>query len=99
MRQTDRTLNDDEDIAVFEEKHLCIVHKGPVDSLAFICPSCGSFYCKACFDAVVEADNACWSCGRPLDASKPSKRAEPEHQAGESQGKKAKKKTAINKDS
>ena len=88
MRQQARTMDTGEDIAVFKESHLCIVHKGPVDSHAFICPGCGTFYCKACYDAVAATYNTCWSCGRPLDPSRPSEGSAPEEEAGVSQGKK-----------
>jgi parallel beta-helix repeat protein len=59
------------DIAVFKEKHFCLVHKGPIEGLTFICPTCFTFYCIKCYQALSNIDNTCWSCGNPLDAAKP----------------------------
>jgi len=60
----------EEDIKVSKEKHVCLVHKGPIEAFAFICPGCGSFYCQKCLEAIKEIDNSCWSCKAPLDPTK-----------------------------
>jgi hypothetical protein len=90
MPPASNTMPADDDIAVFKEQHLCIVHKGPVDNFTFICPKCGTFYCKTCFDVVVAENNACWACGRPLDSSRPSKPLPIKHQDDDGKGKKPK---------
>jgi parallel beta-helix repeat protein len=61
------------DISVYKEQHICLVHKGKIDGISYICPSCGSFYCMKCYDALVELENECWSCRSSIDVSKPRK--------------------------
>jgi hypothetical protein len=63
----------EEDITISKERRLCLVHKGPIEGYSFICPKCDTFYCPTCLDAIVKIENICWSCGKPLDPTKPSK--------------------------
>ncbi|TFF89713.1 MAG: hypothetical protein EU548_06720 [Promethearchaeota archaeon] len=60
-----------EDIIVAKENLQCVVHKGAIKGFTFVCPECGTFYCSRCYDAVKSIENACWSCGKPLDPTKP----------------------------
>jgi len=64
------------DISIYKEQHICLVHKGKIDGISYICPSCGSFYCLKCYDALMELENECWSCRNPFDASRPVKSIE-----------------------
>jgi len=61
----------EDDITLSKEAHFCLVHKGPIDSYIFICPDCGAYYCDKCVEAIKDIENACWSCGKVLDSSKP----------------------------
>ncbi|MFX0071057.1 MAG: hypothetical protein ACFFAO_08200 [Candidatus Hermodarchaeota archaeon] len=49
------------------------MHKGPIEGMTFVCPECKAFYCAKCYYAVKEIENSCWSCGKPLDPTKPVK--------------------------
>lgn len=69
-----RTEVTEDDIILSKEKHFCLVHKGPIEGYNFICPSCGSYYCLKCVEAIKEIENECWSCGNSLDPSKPTKK-------------------------
>jgi parallel beta-helix repeat protein len=60
------------DILISKEQHFCLVHKGSIKGMSYICPDCGAYYCVKCYNAIKEAENECWSCSTPLDASKPS---------------------------
>jgi len=62
------------DISVSKEKHFCLVHRGPIKGLNFICPECGTYYCLNCLEAIKENENACWSCGKALDPTSPIKK-------------------------
>lgn len=62
----------EEDIAVYKEKHFCVVHRGPIEGYTYICPDCGTYYCINCLEAIKEIENKCWSCGIILDPSKPA---------------------------
>ena len=52
---------------------------GPIEGYNFICPTCGAYYWIRCAEAVKELENACWSCGKPLDPSLPTKSLEEEY--------------------
>lgn len=60
----------EDDIAISKEKHFCIVHRGPIGGYNYICPECGTYYCIKCLDAIIDIENSCWSCKKPLDPSK-----------------------------
>ncbi len=57
------------DITISKEKHLCLVHKGPIEGYSYICPKCGAYYCAKCIEVLKKAENECWSCGTSLDPS------------------------------
>ena len=46
----------EDDITISKEKHLCLVHKGPIEGYSYICPSCGAYYCAKCVEALKEAE-------------------------------------------
>ena len=60
----------EDDIAISKEKHFCIVHRGPIGGYNYICTECGTYYCIKCLDAIIDIENSCWSCKKPLDPSK-----------------------------
>jgi ribosomal protein S6 len=70
LREQREEITED-DIILSKEKHLCLVHKGPIQGYSFICPTCGAYYCANCIEALKEIENICWSCEKPLDPSKP----------------------------
>ena len=65
----------EDDILISKEKHICLIHKGPIEGYTYIC-DCGSYYCLKCLDAIKENENACWSCGKVIDPTKPVKKIE-----------------------
>ncbi len=77
IKQREEIVEDD--IILSKEKHFCLVHKGPIEGYNFICPTCGAYYCIRCVEAIKELENACWSCGKPLDPSLPTKTLEEEY--------------------
>jgi len=60
------------DITISKEKHVCLVHKGPIEGYSWICPSCGAYYCMRCIEVLKESENICWSCETPIDHDRPS---------------------------
>ncbi len=62
----------DGDILISKEQHICLVHKGSIKGMSYICPECGAYYCVNCYNALIEVENECWSCNSPLDQTRPS---------------------------
>ena len=93
LKQQREEITED-DITVSKEKHICLVHKGPIEGYNYICPGCGAYYCSNCVEALKKTENECWSCGKALDKSKPIKGLKPEEEKEEikvDDGKKGKK--------
>jgi len=63
------------DILISKEQHICLVHKGAIKGMSYICPDCGAYYCVKCYNALKDAENECWSCGAPLDEEKAKKQS------------------------
>ncbi len=63
----------EEEISISKEKKICLVCKGKVSRMVYICPECEAFYCDNCSQALVHLENACWVCNYPIDESKPVK--------------------------
>lgn len=63
----------EEEVSISKEKKICLVCKGKVLSFSFICPECETFYCEKCARAMIDLENVCWACDKPLDSSKPFK--------------------------
>ena len=60
-------------VTVYSELKTCVVCKGSAAGFnIYVCPQCSSIYCKWCAKAVVELENACWTCESPIDKTKPS---------------------------
>jgi len=63
----------EEEVSVSKERRICLVCKGKLARQMYICPYCGSFYCKKCSNTLTNLENACWVCNAPFDESKPVK--------------------------
>ncbi|MFX1567731.1 MAG: hypothetical protein ACFFCV_05105 [Promethearchaeota archaeon] len=63
----------EEEVSISKEKMICLVCKGKLGGLIYMCPDCNSFYCKKCSDAIATLENACWVCDATFDESKPTK--------------------------
>lgn len=59
-------------VAIYEEKKICLVCRNENISFAYIC-KCGAIYCNNCARALMDLENVCWLCERPIDKSKPVK--------------------------
>jgi hypothetical protein len=66
----------EEEVSISKEKKICLVCKGNVGGLNFMCSDCGAFYCVKCSEALSNLENACWVCNTPFDESKPVKMPE-----------------------
>ena len=64
----------EEDVQVYKEQRICLVHKGTIEGFIFSCPGCGAFYCVKCVEALIDIENMCWSCEEVLDPNKPSQK-------------------------
>ncbi len=62
----------EEEVSISKEKKICIVCKGKVSKLLYMCPECNTFYCVKCSNALTNTENVCWVCNAPIDESKPS---------------------------
>lgn len=67
----------EDEISVAKEKNICLVCKGELSRLNFICPECKAMYCVRCSEALANLENACWACNSPIDPSKPLKIEKP----------------------
>ncbi|MFX0098393.1 MAG: B-box zinc finger protein [Candidatus Hodarchaeota archaeon] len=61
----------EEEITYYREQKVCLVCKGKVSRLNYICPECSALYCNNCSEALSNLENACWSCNEPFDPEKP----------------------------
>ncbi len=61
----------EEEVSISKEKKICLVCKGKVLGITFICRDCEAFYCEKCYQAIINIGNACWACNSALDESKP----------------------------
>jgi hypothetical protein len=68
----------EEEVSVSKDKKICLVCKGKVGRVMYMCPECNALYCIKCFTALSNLENACWVCNTPLDESMPSKPFEKE---------------------
>ena len=70
----------EEEVSISKEKKICLVCKGDVSGINYICTECGAFYCMKCSQAIIDLENACWACNAPIDESKPVKPFEREEE-------------------
>lgn len=73
----------DEEVSVSKERKVCLVCKGKINGITYICRECETFYCTKCYDALVNLENRCWACDLPLDETKPSKALEEKEKQAE----------------
>ena len=57
----------EEEVAVDEQKMICVVHKGPIDGAIYACPKCKTFYCMKCAQTLKEKGEHCWSCEKEFN--------------------------------
>ncbi len=70
----------EEEVSISKEKKICLVCKGKVGGVMFMCTDCGAFYCIKCSEALSDLENACWACNEAIDKSKPVKLPEKEEE-------------------
>ena len=63
----------EEEVTFHREKKICLVCKGDVSRINYICPKCSALYCIKCSEELTKLENMCWVCNEPFDPSKPSK--------------------------
>ena len=45
----------------------CFICNNELKGGRFLCPVCGTFYCKTCIKSVVKHGGQCWSCKKKID--------------------------------
>ncbi|MFX1572284.1 MAG: hypothetical protein ACFFB0_06010 [Promethearchaeota archaeon] len=63
----------EEEVTFHRERKICLVCKGDVSGINYICPKCSALYCIKCSEELSNTENMCWVCNEPFDKSKPSK--------------------------
>ncbi len=63
----------EEEVSISIEKKICLVCKGKVGGVMFMCTGCGALYCIKCSEALSNLENLCWACDSPIDKSNPVK--------------------------
>ncbi|NHJ25218.1 MAG: hypothetical protein EAX89_11620 [Candidatus Lokiarchaeota archaeon] len=61
------------EVTYYKEQKICLVCKGKVSGVSYICPSCDTLYCIKCSEGLSDLENMCWVCNEPIDKSKPVK--------------------------
>jgi hypothetical protein len=87
----------EEEVTYYKEQELCLVCKGRVDRINYICPQCRVLYCLNCYHAISDLENACWVCDTPIDPSKPVKISKKEEEVEVLESEKDDKSKKINK--
>ena len=82
----------EEEVSVSKEKKICLVCKGDIMRMNYMCPVCFTFYCTKCYQALTKLENACWSCDEAMDTSRPVKLPLPVEDEGKEKGKKGNRK-------
>jgi len=72
-RRTKRVAVTEEEISFHLEKKICVVCKGDVSRVNYMCPKCNTLYCVNCSEALSNIENMCWVCNEPFDETKPVK--------------------------
>ncbi len=79
-------------VTVYKERKKCLVCMGEIEGFDnYICPQCDSIYCKNCAKALIELENACWSCEFPINKARPVKTLKQEEDSVDTIEKKDKK--------
>lgn len=76
MLNTTRYLSNIEDIApcIVEEEdkkikkspYMCVIHKGPIKGVSFVCPYCRAMYCDECAKKLMISKERCCSCNHEM---------------------------------
>ena len=56
----------EEEVSVSKEKRICLVCKGAIERLNYVCPECNALYCVRCSEVLSKIENACWACETPF---------------------------------
>ncbi|TFF89600.1 MAG: hypothetical protein EU548_07275 [Promethearchaeota archaeon] len=59
------------EMEVEKEKHICVVHKGPIKGAIYLCPECSTFYCMKCARTLKMKGEKCWSCEAEIEVEVP----------------------------
>jgi hypothetical protein len=70
----------EKEVTISKEKKICLVCKGKISRLTYICPNCEAIYCEKCSNTLSDLENRCWVCETPFDESKPVKLPEKEEE-------------------
>lgn len=74
FRLYERPLQISEEEVIFHrDRKICLVCKGSVIRVSYICPKCNALYCLNCSEVLSNQENMCWVCNEPLDKSKPTR--------------------------
>jgi len=74
FRLYERPLQISEEEVIFHrDRKICLVCKGSVIRVSYICPKCNALYCLNCSEVLSNQENMCWVCNEPLDESKPTR--------------------------
>jgi parallel beta-helix repeat protein len=57
----------EQEVTVYKEKKICVVHKGPISGANYMCPHCETLYCLKCITVLVNFDEKCWLCNNPFE--------------------------------
>jgi len=55
------------EMAIEKKKHICVVHKGPIKGMMYICPGCDTYYCTKCAQTLKAGGEKCWACEADLE--------------------------------
>lgn len=74
FRLYERPLQISEEEVIFHrDRKICLVCKGDVLRLSYICPKCSAIYCTKCSEELSNLENMCWVCDEPFDETKPTR--------------------------
>jgi len=49
-----------------KEQHICVVHRGKILGVMYICPVCETYYCMKCAKALKNKGETCWACNSEI---------------------------------
>ena len=70
-RRKKRVQITEEEVSFYKERKVCVVCKGDVSRVNYMCPKCNTLYCVNCSEALSNLENMCWVCDEPFDETKP----------------------------
>ena len=57
-----------------EKEEICLIHKGRIEGISYICPRCQGKYCLKCATALAGDGVSCWVCDQPINIPGTSKK-------------------------